>query len=228
MTRYSERLRLSQENEFLEEEEKKRKRMWLPTMPPDGCFAEGTPILLANGEIKNVETLTIYDSKTQEGDRVMTLGGTSATVVDLIHGPEKLPMVNLTVQAYDGDDYREITVSVTEQHPVLVRYNYLVQANLIEINEKVHTLWGPGIVKKVERATTEKDVWNFVLGSEQFLQESIYGETALRHAFSANSLLGLPAKNHIVFSNGVALATWTLQTQLVALLKNGININQFS
>jgi hypothetical protein len=55
----------------------------------------------------------------------MTLGGRAASIVDLIHGPEIPPLVTLTVRAFDTRRKEDVflQVSITEKHPVLVRYN---------------------------------------------------------------------------------------------------------
>lgn len=201
----------------------------IPTMPPNGCFAAGTEVILSDGSTKAIEKIAIHRSADQPGDSIMTLGGRSSSVVDLVHGPESLPLVFLTVRAYDAaKQEQQLNVGLTDKHPVLVRYNYLVQANWLIVSDQVHTVFGPGIVTNVERRTIDGEVWNLVMTGPDFLQSGIYGDDALRYAYASTSLLGLSPRDHIIYANGIALATWPLQTQLAAALKCGTNLNQFS
>lgn len=201
----------------------------LPTMPPNGCFAAGTSISLSDGNAKSIEQISFFKGEAEPGDRIITLGGNSVCVVDLVHGPESLPLVYLTVHAYDlAGEKQELTVGLTEKHPVLVRYNYLVQANWLDVGDQVHTWYGPGIVIDVQRGVVTDDVWNLIMSGPEFLQAEGYVREDLRYAYASASLLGLSPRDHIIFANKIALATWPLQTQLAAALKNGTNLNVFS
>jgi hypothetical protein len=198
-------------------------------MPDNGCFAVGTTVVLANGKTKNIEDLMIWDAESKEGDSVMTLDGRGAVIVDLIEGTEALPLVFIDITTVDiHGEKHHLSIALTEKHPVVVRYNYLVLAAWLQTGDEVHTVFGSGLITNVRRESPGSKVWNMVLTGEEFLKSGVYKDEALQYAYATNSLLGLPPKAHIVFANGIAMATWPLQTQLSSALRNGVNLSTFN
>jgi|GEM_PF-3762169 len=191
----------------------------------NGCFVRGTKVLLGNGEEKEIEKLQAYKGPDDVGDVIFSIDGSIAYVAYNIAGPEKIPVVHIEVEAEDGDEF---AIGMTAFHPVIVRYNYLVSANILQEGDRVHTIKGEAKITKIERREYDDEVFNFVLASKEFIdamQDMTAGEF---DAFRLNSLLGLVPKDHIVFSNGIATADWNLQVQLKAALRGGINISQFA
>lgn len=190
------------------------------------CFAKGTNILISNKKEKPIEEIVPWNSSTRVGDTVLSIDGSLAYVVDIVKYFETYPIIK--VKACSIEDESLFSISLTQFHTLLVRHNFLISANLLEIGDQIHTVKGKAIIKSVEYEDYNDVVYNIVLSSEKFTEVIPKMDSEIINAFCKNSLLDLSPKDHIIFTNGIATADWNLQGQFKDGMRNGINISQFS
>lgn len=190
------------------------------------CFTKGTNVLISNKLEKPIEELIPWNSSTKSGDTVFSIDGSLAYVVDIVKYFETHPIINIEVSSIEDESF--FSISMTQFHTLLVRHNFLISANLLEVGDQIHTIKGKGIVKSIEYEDYNDVVYNIVLASEKFIEILPNMNNEIINAFSKNSLLDLTPKDHIIFTNGIATADWNLQGQFKDGMRNGINISQFS
>ncbi|KAI0006917.1 ATP synthase alpha/beta family, nucleotide-binding domain-containing protein [Xylariaceae sp. FL0662B] len=77
-----------------------------------GCFAAGTPVMMANGKTQAIETITI-------GDQVMGKDGAPRSVVGLPRGTETMYLVSVKTQ-HRNETVREVSFSCNASHLLVV------------------------------------------------------------------------------------------------------------
>lgn len=123
----------------------------------NSCFAEGTAILMADGESVPVETVEVGDEViSSEGGRVMTVTG-------LFRGAESKPLVVIT-------DERGETLRLTETHPVVSGSGRLVRAVDLLPGDVVLTDEGPMSLVSVAREDYQGMVYNLAVGEPEELR----------------------------------------------------------
>ena len=117
---------------------------------------------------------------------------------------------------------------VSAFHSVVIHYTYLSFANILRPGETIHTLSGLSTIKEVEYVDYEDLVFNLILANEDFIDTMESKPAPAFKAVSMNSMLGLAPKDHIIFSDGIASADWTLQVQLYESMREGKSLQGFS
>ncbi|MBN1695889.1 MAG: hypothetical protein JW881_00125 [Spirochaetales bacterium] len=114
------------------------------------CVAAGTPIKMADGSEKAIETI-------KEGDYVMSENGLTLPVYGITTGTEHIPMYRLI----DADGRN---VLITQGHPVLMGDNTIKLVRNIEPGDYIRTENGTSIVEKVSTEMYEGVIYNLTLG----------------------------------------------------------------
>ena len=188
------------------------------------CVIAGSKVLLKNGTEKSIEDIVPFTAE-QEGDVLLSIEGTDVYPVAMIAGPEdKFPVVSLEIQTKKAT----YNLKVSKMHSFLRNYYSMVQAYLLDVGDKLITETGVGMVTSVTYEQYEGEVWNVFLASKTFKDNLKNFDIDTLYSFRVNSLLGLRAKEHIIFTNGVASGSYLLQMQLREFYRDGININDFS
>lgn len=160
----------------------------------NGCFAKGTPILMADGKYKAIERLI-------QGELVLnpvTLA--PAKVVSVIVGPQQKPMFKI----YYDNEGKEETLTATYNHPFVGRQGF-VRAE--ELKKGDHILlesmqYAP--IKRIVSIPVDSGnlVYNLTLEEDE-LSKFISG------TFKANQSL----KNHMFTANGVVTGDYYIQSK---------------
>lgn len=132
----------------------------------DGCFLPGTPITMANGTTRAIETLKV-------GDRVASysISGLDPSVetawknfstssLSLIAAPATVKQV--FKQSFNGY-FRILDLNVTYEHPLLTRRNGIWAFREVQDIRKGDFIWKNGIAMPVDRITYvsgDVETWN--------------------------------------------------------------------
>lgn len=120
-----------------------------------GCFVAGTPILMSDGEYKNIENIELGD-KVVCYDKNMNQDIIN-DVVQLIPNINK-SFVKITV------DYKNETIVCTEGHKIYSHdRNEYVAAKDLQINEKLKSIDGYCTITNLEYFEQEQPVYNFTV-----------------------------------------------------------------
>lgn len=121
-----------------------------------GCLPSGTEITLANGVRVPIEKIAIGEQVTaDERGRILT-------VIDVVEGVERKPLVRVL-------DDRGNAVSMTTTHAVPTVDARVIQAQELQIGDRILTKDGPTTVVAVERPEYEGSVYNLILGTAEEL-----------------------------------------------------------
>lgn len=133
-----------------------------PTPPPMqiwwGCLASGTRITLADGTQLPIESITLGQKVLSDKD------GRALTVVDITEGAERKPMVRVV-------DDRGNIVTMTATHAMPIGDGKVIQAQALQVGDRIETKDGPASVVSVERPAYESAVYNLTLGTPEELAE---------------------------------------------------------
>lgn len=188
------------------------------------CVIAGTEVLLRDGSGKAIENIVPFTSGT-DGDILFSIEGTDVYPVAMIAGPEKeFPVVSLEIKTKK----KTYKIKVSKMHSFLRNYYSMIQAYLLDVGDKLITDTGVGTITSVSYEQYEGEVWNVFLASKEFKDNLSTINQDTLYSFRVNSLLGLRAKEHVIFTNGVASGSYLLQMQLREFYRDGININNFS
>jgi hypothetical protein len=120
----------------------------------NSCFAEGTPVRLANGKNTTIESLKL-------GDKVISdTKGTVLTVTGTSHGGEAEPLVELR-------DDKNHQLRLTSKHPVVKASGDVVFASAIKKDDKVMTDRGIATITSATRVAYNGQVYNLKLGTAE-------------------------------------------------------------
>ncbi|KAL7625526.1 H(+)-transporting V1 sector ATPase subunit A [Parahypoxylon ruwenzoriense] len=96
-----------------------------------GCFAAGTPVMMANGATQAIETITI-------GDQVMGKDGAPRSVVGLPSGTETMYLVSVKTQ-HRNETVREVSFSCNASHLLVVVTPQHIRTTMHTIRGKKQT-----------------------------------------------------------------------------------------
>ncbi|OGR04109.1 MAG: hypothetical protein A2284_09220 [Deltaproteobacteria bacterium RIFOXYA12_FULL_61_11] len=133
----------------------------------NGCFTEGTMILVGPDSYKPVEQLTTRDT-------VQDKQGRTRAISRIVDGPEKYRVVVLTTVAGQ-------TLGVSETHPVMTRAGLKMARELTVLDSLLRTDGTYVELAGIERQVPTGHVYNFVLAGE--------GEEVMDHLIVANGLV---------------------------------------
>lgn len=131
-----------------------------PSVPPMsvywGCLPTGTEISLADGKRAPIDQIAI-------GQKVVSDDhGRALTVVDIVEGSERRPLVRVA-------DDRGNVVTMTTTHAVPLANAHVVQAQEMQVGDRIITKDGAATVVSVERLEYEGPVYNLILGTAEEL-----------------------------------------------------------
>lgn len=132
-----------------------------PNAPPMqiwwGCLAAGTKVTLENGQQLAIESLTV-GQKVRSDEH-----GRALTVVGMSEGAERKPMVRVV-------DDRGNIATMTSTHAMPLGNGQVVQAQALQVGDRIETQSGAATVMAVERPEYESAVYNLTLGTPEELE----------------------------------------------------------
>ena len=206
----------------------------------DGCFVAGTQILLANGNEKPIEKLSPSTPINPEaGDKLLSIDGTIAYVIALFGGNKPKdahlslwPLLTICAKGFKDNSTHEVTV--TRSHLFSKSDGNLIKADGLCVGDYVRSIHGVSCITEVKPIANQKQqpVWNLYAGSREFVTtvlplfidcpDRIY---ELLASGMWGSRLGLPLRDHMVFSNGFLTGDFTLQLLIEATSSLGSSID---
>lgn len=200
----------------------------------DDCFREGSLVQLSTGERKPVEDLKPATPDDLDGDALLSCDGTKTFVVGLIGGAtmNNEPLLRISAESRCGPP---TSIDVCLGHTFVKGYNNCIRASLLRKGDRIQSSYSESIVTSIEYLPFNPDVvvWDLYLASRSFLDEvtsSYKGRSEeyfnwLYHS-ARSSLLGLTAKQHLIFANDFQVGDLTIQAHLTELNRSGISLSQ--
>jgi hypothetical protein len=173
---------------------------------------------------------------------IITINGTAVTPLytyKYTYEPDEPPPLLYEITAKidpTKEDDPGYTLLATEWHPIMRNHNSVTFASLLSWGDSVLTIDGIASVTNIKEIKEERNVCGLALGDltssarfginlDQFELNQVGGllNTQMRNW----ATFGLPCKEQIIFTNGIATGGLAIQHQLSEILSNGISLTAF-
>ena len=206
---------------------------------PGSCFKAGTEILMANNELKTIDTIRpCSPSNPHGGDSVLTASGQVAHVIGIAKSAPNTfwPLIRILASSETDVGNQVHETFVTHNHAMALSNGNLIPAGFLRPGDKLASINYEAVVGELEYISDcSESVWNMWLAPGEYIEHDLprYSEdpdrfyNLLFNAFR-QSLFGSSPKQHLIFANGLVSGDFSLQYQLHQALRTGIATNLFS
>jgi hypothetical protein len=203
---------------------------------PGSCFKAGTEILMANNELKTIDTIIPCNpASPNSGDSVITAAGQVAHVIGIVKSaPNTIwPLIRIVASSETDEGNQAQETYVTHNHAMALSNGNLIPAGFLRPGDKLSSINYEAVVDELEYISdSTESVWNMWLAPEDYIKNELpkYSDNPARFyglLFNAfrHSLFGASPKQHLVYANGLVSGDFSLQYQLHQALRAGIATN---